>query len=98
MIRALALIVFAVLIAAGLALIWPLHVSAQDCLVPLGETISDVEAKGGAFIDLVDVRSDHFDQIVILTMAGGLFVGGVKDGCIVTPPIPLDTVEPVTPA
>lgn len=71
---------------------------AEECAANLGDTVAAVESAGGELIDLVDVRSDHFDQIVIVELRGALIIGGVKEGCMVTPPIPLDTVREVTPA
>ena len=71
---------------------------AQDCPAPLPDTVAAVEASGGELVDLIDVRSEHFDQLVVIVVGGSLVIGGVKDGCLVTPPIPLDTVKAVTPA
>lgn len=60
--------------------------------------VSEVTAAGGSFIDLVDVRSDHFDQLLIVVAGGRLLIGGVKGGCMASPPVALDSVAPVTPA
>lgn len=74
---------------------------AQDC-EPLPKAVADIESHGGSLVDLVDVRADHIDQLLIAIVRGGekdtLVIGGVKDGCMVTPPFRFDTVEPVTPA
>lgn len=73
---------------------------AQECRDPIDKVVADVVSEGGYLVDLIDVRSEHFDQLLVIVAknkdASRLIIGGVKDGCMVTGPVPLDTVEPVT--
>jgi len=76
--------------------------SAEECADTVGEAVAAVEASGGYLVDLIEVESDHFDQLLVIIARGttkdALIIGGVRNGCMVTGPFTLDSVEPVTPA
>lgn len=94
MTRSLTLAVLAVVCG----LFWTMPLMAQSCPAPLDKTVGDIQAAGGEFIDLIDVRSDHFDQVLVVVVGNRLLIGGVKNGCMASPPLPIDSVEQVTPA
>lgn len=91
----------AVVLAVTLLLAFCAPIKAQSC-APLEQVIADIEKGGGYVVDLIDVKGDHINQIVIFVAKGperdALIIGGVRNGCMVGGPIAVDTVEPVTPA
>jgi hypothetical protein len=91
----LCVIALAVAMLAGGLLTWPAQ--ARPCEA-LDGVIAVIEDRGGVLVDLIDVRSDHFDQLLVVVVGDKLLIGGVKAGCMASPPLPLDSVAPVTPA
>ncbi len=76
-------------------------VTAQSC-AKLEDVITDIEQGGGYVVDIIDVKGDTINQLVIFVAKGNLkdalVIGGERNGCMVGGPLAVDTVEPVTPA
>lgn len=88
--------VLAIVLAIGL--LPPSAVIAQDCPTPLSRAISAIEAQGGHLVDLVEVDTEHADQLLLMEIPGALIMGLVMDGCMVSGPRVVDTVARGTPA
>lgn len=99
------LIAFAALALAGvcfaIAFLVPNPARAAECSMTVSAAVADTQANGGELVDLVDVPAIAFDQVLFVTMGGLLWTGYAKDGCLVTPPMPIGdapTGPPKTPA
>ena len=79
------------LITAALAVAFFMpSVQAQECLT-LPDVVLQIE-KGGVFVDLVDIRGDGFNQMLVAVLGDALVVGFVLDGCVVSDPLPVASV------
>jgi hypothetical protein len=62
---------------------------AHECAFPLEKTALGFVAKGGTMHGLVNVANGNwYDQIILLSAKGVVFVGFVDRGCIVSSPAP----------
>ena len=76
------------LITAALAVAFFMpNAQAQECIT-LPDVVLQIE-KGGVFVDLVDIRGDGFNQMLVAVLGDALVVGFVLDGCVVSDPFPV---------
>jgi hypothetical protein len=59
------------------------------CKNPIDVVVANAVAHGGAFLGIVDVPGDGYDQIVVFLKRGMITIGAAQGGCIITPPIPV---------
>lgn len=83
-----------VLLLAGTAFILAATAAyAEEPCMPVSAAVMGAESLGGHMIDLIDIPGQNAEQLLIAVADGAVQVWGVKDGCMVGVPVPLDTLK-----